>query len=399
MKSFKNLLAACLSLSLTMVSAYAASNLTVDIPPPSALYDGQYIVTVDISDNTGFSSAQLELSYDSAVLECLKVIPGEVVRGMLTDTNPNAPGEKQCAILSAAAAENSVENGRLASFVFAEPKDGNPRLELTFAELRSSDGSAVECEITVNDNFGYAENDPEPDTPSDKDTKPPRGGSGGSGGFSPGGGTSQNTVGNSDTEIKPEPETPENSENQTTALSFSDVSSDHWASRYIEKAVSLGIVKGYPDGTFLPDAEMTRAEFASVLRNMAADSDTNSDFKSELPFADVSGGDWFFDCVSWAYERGYIKGTSGTEFSPNAAVTREQAMTILYRLGGSPETAGNLDSFEDRADISDFAVSAMTWAAECGIITGTDSTHITPKGYTTRAQLSAIAVRYMNTEK
>lgn len=231
MKSFKNLLAICLSLSLTMVSAYAASDLTVDIPPPSALYDGQYIVTVDISDNTGFSSAQLELSYDSAVLECLKVVPGEVIRGMLTDTNPNAPGEKACAILSAAAAENSIENGRLASFVFAEPKDGNPQLELTFAELRNSDGSAVECKITVNDNFGYAENKPEPDTPSDKDTKPFHGGSGG---FSTGGRTSQNTADNSETEIKPEPETPENPENQTAALPFSDVLPDHWASRYTD---------------------------------------------------------------------------------------------------------------------------------------------------------------------
>lgn len=399
MKILKSLLAACLSLSLTAVSAYAASTLTVDIPPPSALYDGQYIVTVDISDNTGFSSAQLELSYDSAVLECLKVIPGEVVRGMLTDTNPCAPGEKPCAILSAAAAENSIENGRLASFVFAEPKDGNPRLELTFAELRSSDGSVIDCEITVKDSFGYAENDPEADTPSDKDTKPSHGGSGGSGGFSPGGGASQNTADDSETEIKPEPETPDNPENLTAAPSFSDVSSDHWASRYIENAVSLGIVKGYPDGRFLPDAEMTRAEFASVLRNMAADSDTNSDLKSELPFVDVSGGDWFFDCVSWAYERGYIKGTSDTEFSPNATVTREQAMTILYRLGGSPETTGKLDSFADSAEISDFAVSAMAWAVDVGIITGTDSTHITPKGYATRAQLSAIAVRYINTEK
>lgn len=156
----------------------------------------------------------------------------------------------------------------------------------------------------------------------------------------------------------------------------------------------MGIVSGYENGEFKPDNEMTRAEFATVLWNVAGKPETSV----SLNFTDVTENDWFYKQVAWGYGEGIISGTSETAFSPNDKLTREQAMTILWRYKGSPEAENVLDKFTDSEDVSDYAKNAMNWAISNGIISGVTETELSPKTSATRAQLATIMVRLINAE-
>lgn len=391
----KKLLSTFLAILFATNIVYA-SEITVTIPEQKELVEDKYIISVDIMDNPGFASLQIELFYNDDVLTCEKVLPGDVIKGMLTDSNPKAEAEKTSAILSVAGINNTTENGSLASFVFEKPKAGNPKIEFLLVELMTADGKKADCEVKVTDNYGEFEDVPEatPPTGSGEIVNPPTDdgsqeenppGSSGGGSSSGGGIWKPSTPSNSDTGgnvIHDEALTP--------TITFTDVS-NHWASEYIAEAVTLDIVNGMPDGTFAPDKEMTRAEFATILWNMAEKPDT----ESTSAFNDVKSEDWYYKQIAWAYDKGYINGISNAEFNPNGTITREQAMTILYRYAGSLESTEKLDAFNDKESISDFAYPAMCWAVENKIISGVSDTEIAPKMSATRAQLATIIVRYL----
>ncbi len=405
----KKQLVAVIIIFMLALNIYATSpELTVSIPEKAALVDGQYHIMVSISDNPGFASVQLELFYNSSVMDCIKVIPGDAVKGMLTDTNPDAGGAQKSAILSVAGISDTNANGIIATFVFEKITGGDPEFEFKLVEMRTSDGREVDCTVEINNNYGYSPDDPivipptndqeQNDAPvviplpenPENNTKPiviplPNGS-----------GTNEeptviplpedtvNDVGESDTEEQP----PATAEPPKT---FSDVGELHWAKDYIAEAVKLGIVSGYTDGRFLPDKEMTRAEFTTLLWNM----ENKPKPSKAAPFSDVEDGDWFYDPVSWAYENGYINGISATEFDPNGTITREQAMTILYRYAKCPSAQDAITAFKDSSDVSDYAVDAFNWAIEKAIIAGMDGNRLAPKANATRAQLSTIIVRYI----
>lgn len=391
----RQFLSALLALMLATNVVYA-SEITVTIPDQTELVEDKYIISVDITDNPGFASLQIELFYNDDVLTCEKVLPGDVVKGMLTDSNPKAEDEKVSAILSVAGINNTTENGNLASFVFEKPKAANPKIEFVLVELMTADGKKADCEVKVTDNYGEFEEVPEVTPPTDgsEEVTPPTddgsqeenppgssggGSSSGGGVWKPSAPSTPDTGGNiiHDEEIKP-------------TITFSDVT-NHWASKYIKEAVTLGIVNGMPDGTFAPDKEMTRAEFATILWNMAENPKT----EGTSTFNDVKSEDWYYKQIAWAFDKGYINGISNTEFNPNGIITREQAMTILYRYTGGPETKEQLEKFEDTEEISTFALSAMKWAVENKIISGVSESEIAPKMSATRAQLATIMVRYL----
>ena len=388
----KKLFSTLLALLLMTNIVYAASTeVSVNIPSKDELTEGKYLISVDISDNPGFASLQIELFYNENTLTCEKVVPGEVVQGMLTDFNPKATGEKTSAILSVAGINNTTENGNLATFVFEKPKSGNPKLEFLLVEMMTADGKQVECETKITDNYGEFEEEPEDvpetDIPSDDAEDDTTSGSTTSKPTYSGG--SGSTSKPNETVIHDEPKEEQKPE-EKPIITFIDVSG-HWANDYIIDAVNLGIVNGMPDGTFAPDKEMTRAEFATILWNMAEKPSTDE----KSGFSDIKENDWYYNQIAWAYKNGYINGVSDNEFNPNGNITREQAMTILYRYAGSPETTETLEKFKDKENISSFALSAMSWAVENKIISGVSETEIAPKMSATRAQLATIIVRYL----
>lgn len=102
-------------------------------------------------------------------------------------------------------------------------------------------------------------------------------------------------------------------------------------------------------------------------------------------FSDVPEGAYYTDAVAWAVEKGVTSGTSGTTFSPNADCTRAQIVTFLWRAAGSPAPKSNESAFTDVAAGS-YYETAVQWAVENGITSGTSATTFSPNATCTRAQ-------------
>ena len=137
------------------------------------------------------------------------------------------------------------------------------------------------------------------------------------------------------------------------------------------------------DGTGLTDpdgyADMSAAE---ILADLFGDAETQPNQKG---FNDVKSGDYFYDAVNWAVEKGITTGTSATTFSPNASCTRAQIVTFLWRASGSPEAKTASNPFTDVA-ANAYYCKAVLWAVENGITTGTSATTFSPDAPCTRAQ-------------
>ena len=137
------------------------------------------------------------------------------------------------------------------------------------------------------------------------------------------------------------------------------------------------------DGTGLTDpdgyADMSAAE---ILADLFGDAEKQP---SQKGFNDVKPGDYFYDAVNWAVEKGITTGTSATTFSPNASCTRAQIVTFLWRASGSPEPKTASNPFTDVA-ANAYYCKAVLWAVENGITTGTSATTFSPDAPCTRAQ-------------
>lgn len=170
--------------------------------------------------------------------------------------------------------------------------------------------------------------------------------------------------------------------------SFTDVSR-HWAREAIEYNVKNGWFSGVSKISFAPDAPVTRAMLVTVLWRAAG----KPAAEGYGGFADVTDGSaWYFEAVYWAASNGIVEGSDGL-FRPDDHVTREQIATILWRYLGSVEAdSAVLAAYSDAARVSDYAVSAMSWACAAGIINGSDGA-LQPGGSATRAQAATILMR------
>ena len=109
-------------------------------------------------------------------------------------------------------------------------------------------------------------------------------------------------------------------------------------------------------------------------------------------FTDVAEDRYFTDAIAWAQAVGVAKGMADTRFAPNQSVTREQAMTFLYRyaeyLNREPVTGGDLSQFADAERISPYAREAMAWAVAEGLLEGYGDGTVGPQNSVTRAQMA-----------
>ena len=144
---------------------------------------------------------------------------------------------------------------------------------------------------------------------------------------------------------------------------YIDVSKNRWSVPYIEAVSKRGYFSGYGNGLFLPHNAMTRAEFAALVVKYAEAEDIPLVSQPGI-FSDVSSKDWFSSAVDKAAGSGFIKGYGDGTFRPQRQVTRAEAVTMLNRLLGrdfSKETLRNPDVFETMP-FSD--VSPKHWAYE-----------------------------------
>ena len=126
-------------------------------------------------------------------------------------------------------------------------------------------------------------------------------------------------------------------ENLTKTNRYSDVAATSWYNTAVSTLSSMGIITGYPDGTFRPNAAITRAEFAAI----AARFDSNGD-KTTAKFSDIATH-WAKDEISIAYNNGWINGYPNGTFGPQRDITRAETMTLVNRvLNRQPETEDDL---------------------------------------------------------
>lgn len=156
---------------------------------------------------------------------------------------------------------------------------------------------------------------------------------------------------------------------------FTDVPGSYWGSEYIDFVTSREIFSGTGGNTFSPDASMTRGMIVTVLAAYDG-ADTSS-----------NGGAWYEAGRQWAMANGISDGTN-----MDSALTREQLAVMLWNYAGKP-AAGSLSGYTDAASVSDWAVQAMAWCVEQGIISGMDG-GLNPQGTATRAQVATMLMQF-----
>ena len=175
----------------------------------------------------------------------------------------------------------------------------------------------------------------------------------------------------------------------------------YWAHEGIDYCVRNRLMSGVGAGTFSPDTACTRAQIVKILYNRSGNQTDYSYYY--LPFTDVAPGAWYYNAVAWAYYNDVTSGTSATMFTPNAAITRQQLVTFLYRytVKYAPEFTGNaapISAFPDAGSVANWAYAAMSWAVGNGLILGNahdnGPDYLDPNGSATRAQTATIIMRY-----
>ena len=175
----------------------------------------------------------------------------------------------------------------------------------------------------------------------------------------------------------------------------------YWAHEGIDYCVRNRLMSGVGAGTFSPDTACTRAQIVKILYNRSGNQTDYSYYY--LPFTDVAPGAWYYNAVAWAYYNDVTSGTSATMFTPNAAITRQQLVTFLYRytVKYAPEFTGNaapISAFPDAGSVANWAYAAMSWAVGNGLIQGNAHDngldYLDPNGSATRAQTATIIMRY-----
>ena len=161
------------------------------------------------------------------------------------------------------------------------------------------------------------------------------------------------------------------------ALPFVDVSVNAWYYESVKAAYEAGLMNGVTDTEFAPNATLTRAMIWTILARASG--------------VDTEGGaTWYAKAQEWAVTNGVSDGED-----PMGNVTREQLVTMLWRLNGSEVMTGYIGNYIDTGDISEWANQAMLWAVQNGIIEGDENMALAPKADTTRAQAATFFVRYL----
>ena len=175
---------------------------------------------------------------------------------------------------------------------------------------------------------------------------------------------------------------------KVTSASFVDVLPGSYYYDAVRWAVSNGITSGTSGITFSPNAACTRAQVVTFLWRAAGSPKPASNVNS---FADVPADAYYRDAVLWAVEQGITNGVSEGRFDPNATVTRGQTVAFLYRAAGRPSVSGS-SVFHD-VDAGAYYEDAVTWAYQKDITGGTSSSQFSPDAACTRAQIVTFLYR------
>lgn len=201
-----------------------------------------------------------------------------------------------------------------------------------------------------------------------------------------------NDVGGSSSDNEKEDDTSENTPSEDKedviipqpTISFTDIDSSHWAYDSVINLAEKFILNGYLDGTFKPESNITRAEFAKIIVSATGSVDPYA----LSTFKDVNNGDWYYSYVSTAYSMGYITGYPDGSFRPNDNITRADICTIVNRVLKAENTS--VSAFRDDSSIPSYATDAVYALNSKGVINGYQDGTFAPLTFATRAQTAKI---------
>ncbi|QLE55144.1 S-layer homology domain-containing protein [Nostoc sp. TCL26-01] len=172
-------------------------------------------------------------------------------------------------------------------------------------------------------------------------------------------------------------------------VKFSDVSSNHWAKDFISELAALQILQGFPDGSFRPDEQLTRAQFAAIISQAF----TKVKVRNAISFRDVSTRYWAYNAIREAYSTGFL-GVAGNKFNPTQSLSRLEVLLTLarglnYTFSGSTEAI--LSTYTDATSIRSDVRNAIAALTTRGIIVNyPDVQSLNPNKVATRAEVSAL---------
>ena len=176
---------------------------------------------------------------------------------------------------------------------------------------------------------------------------------------------------------------------------FLDIAPNAWYKDAVQYAYAGGLMTGVSANEFAPEATTTRAMIVSMLARLEGVESAES-----AGFTDVAANDWYAQAVNWAASVGVVNGFDDGTFQPNAAITREQMAAILMNYaqykGQDVSARATLDTYNDATAISGWANDVMSWAVAEGLLTGVTNDQLQPQGNATRAQVAAILQRFLD---
>ena len=180
-----------------------------------------------------------------------------------------------------------------------------------------------------------------------------------------------------------------------TSNPFKDVKDTDWFFDDVCKAYETGIISGTKEDEFSPLVNVDRAMFITMLYRLDKQTQTG-----ETAFEDVDKNAYYNDAVFWATQNGITYGVSENKFAPSMELTREQAAAILYRYaeykGYDLSKSQELTNFIDSDKISLWAQEPLKWAVANELIKGTETDKLSADSFATRAQITAILIRFVS---
>ena len=176
---------------------------------------------------------------------------------------------------------------------------------------------------------------------------------------------------------------------------FTDVDTAKWYHLSVDYMLTHKMMNGVSSRAFAPNANLTRGMLVQILYNLEGKPKGTA-----ANFSDVQADAWYAEAVGWAAANKVVTGYADGTFRPNAAVTREQAAAILYRYAqskGIDVSVGentNILSYVDVQQASEYAIPALQWAVGAGVLNGKNGGRLAPTGTATRAEIAAIMQRW-----
>ena len=430
-----------LLLSLALLVVYAlplqAAGTNISVSSSSGGLGQQVDITISIDNPAGLAGGAFNLYYDPDTLEPTGVVAGEVLKNLMVEKNLNYQGSQGKAVRVVWAGTRGAEHGGVVcSINFKLLQNGTSPLDIGEMELFDSNLNRINATISNgslvagtgqkpvtppaedsgtqpdNSNTGDSAGQDTNNNPGQTGSQTPSGDN--SGGIPPFTGGSQVSPGQNNQQQPQKPgqpqqqnpwQRPEQIPGQTngeqigqptgsTGLqgsgnknSFNDTA-QHWARTYIEQMAEERIMSGYPDGSFMPDKNVTRAEFARMIA-VAMNLPLNE--QAGLSFSDQKSiPNWARSAIAAAQKAGIINGYKDGSFGPQRNITRaEMAVMIAKAKKAQIDQKASL-GFSDAAQVPEWSRPYVAVAVKAGIISGRGNNTFAPLSPATRAEAACM---------